>query len=179
MIYVAKAYVVANPRFCAHFTADEDRASANYIYVARDLSDLAGGRYAKKRNLFAQFQTLHPDWQAQPLDAGCGDLCRQIQLAIAHEDGIDPDDRIRATPGATLDLYIFGPAERMLANPEQTEFHAQTDTLVTAGVTVTTCIGIAQQIGADVAFRARNLGLESAAIAFPRFANEGAIMISF
>lgn len=88
-------------------------------------------------------------------------------------------ERIRATPGATLEVYIFGPAERMLANPEQTEFDAQIDALVKAGVTVTTCIGIAQQIGAEAAFRARNLALESAAVAFPRFATEGATVISF
>ncbi|MFN4153835.1 MAG: DUF2156 domain-containing protein [Paracoccaceae bacterium] len=92
MIYFAKSYVEANPRFCGHFDAEEDRASANYIYVARDLAELAGGRYAKKRNLIAQFQTLHADWAAAPLDASCGALCRQILLAIAHEDGIDPDD---------------------------------------------------------------------------------------
>lgn len=88
-------------------------------------------------------------------------------------------ERILAAPGTTLEVYIFGPAERMLANPEQTDFNAQIDALVTAGVTVTTCIGIAQQIGAEAAFRTRNLALESAAVAFPRFAGEGATVISF
>jgi len=88
-------------------------------------------------------------------------------------------DRIRSTPDTALEVYIFGPAERMLADLEQTDFNAQIDALVTAGVPVTTCIGIAQQIGAEDAFRARNLGLESAAVAFPRFAAESATVISF
>jgi hypothetical protein len=88
-------------------------------------------------------------------------------------------ERIRSTPDASLEVYVFGPAERMLADSDQTEFNAQIDALVTAGVHVTTCIGIAQQIGAEAAFRARNIVLESAAIAFPRFAAEGAAVISF
>jgi len=106
MVYVAKDYIEKNPRFCAHFVAEEDRASANYIYVARDLAELAGGRYAKKRNLIAQFQTLHPDWQAQPLDVGCGELCRQILLGIAHEDGIDPDDTSHLEELRALDFTM-------------------------------------------------------------------------
>jgi len=88
-------------------------------------------------------------------------------------------ERIRNTPGAALEVYVFGPAEKMLANPEQSDFNTQIDALVTAGVEVTTCIGIAPQIGAEAAFRARNLALESAAVAFPRFAAEGATVISF
>lgn len=88
-------------------------------------------------------------------------------------------DRIRSTPGNALEVYVFGPAERMLADPDKAEFNAQIDVLVKAGVRVTTCIGIAQQIGAEAAFRARDLALESAAVAFPRFAVEGATVISF
>lgn len=88
-------------------------------------------------------------------------------------------DRIRSAPGAVLEVYVFGPAERILADAAQADFNAQIDALVKAGVTVTTCIGIAQQIGAEAAFRARNIVLESAAIAFPRFAAEGATVISF
>lgn len=88
-------------------------------------------------------------------------------------------DRICGTPGTSLEVYIFGPAERMLADPDQPGFNAQIDALVKAGVRVTTCIGIAAQIDAEAAFRLRGLGLESAAVAFPRFAAEGATVISF
>lgn len=88
-------------------------------------------------------------------------------------------DHIRNGPEAALEVYVFGPAEHMLADPDQAEFNSQIDALVKAGVKVTTCIGIAQQIGAEAAFRDRDLGLESAAVAFPRFAGEGAAVISF
>lgn len=88
-------------------------------------------------------------------------------------------ERIGSNPETTLEVYVFGPAERMLAEVEQVEFNIQIDALVTTGVQVTTCIGIAQQIGAEVSFRARKLTLESAAEAFPRFAAEGATVISF
>lgn len=87
--------------------------------------------------------------------------------------------RIHGAGAAALEVYVFGPAEQMLAKPDQAEFNGMIDDLVASGVAVTTCIGIAQQIGAEDAFRARKLNLESAAIAFPRFAAEGASVISF
>ena len=92
MIYVARDYIERNPDFCARFAADEDRNAANYIYLARDLADLPGGRYAKKRNLISQFLTLYPNWQAEPLDMNCGPPCREILLAIAHGDGVAADE---------------------------------------------------------------------------------------
>lgn len=82
----------------------------------------------------------------------------------------------------TLELYIFGPAEGALATPDQPErkaFNAQIDSLVLQGVRVTTCIGLAQKFGVEAAFRARGITLESAALAFPRFAAEAATVISF
>ncbi len=106
MVYVAKDYIEKNPRFCAHFTAEEDRGSANYIYVARDLAELVGGRYAKKRNLIAQFHTLHPDWTAETLDRNCASPCRQVMLEIAQEDGVDPQDASLAQELAALDITM-------------------------------------------------------------------------
>lgn len=47
-------------------------------------------------------------------------------------------NRIRSTPKAGLEAYVFGPAERMLTDPDQTDFNAQIDVLVKAGVQVTT-----------------------------------------
>lgn len=89
-------------------------------------------------------------------------------------------ERIHGAPQtAALEVYLFGPAEQALASPEAKAFNDQIDGLVKAGVRVTTCIGIAQKIGAEAAFAARGLALESAATAFPRFAAEGATVISF
>ena len=89
-------------------------------------------------------------------------------------------ERIHGAPQTSaLEVYLFGPAEQALANPEAKAFNDQINGLVKAGVRVTTCIGIAQKIGAEAAFAARGLGLESAATAFPRFAAEGAAIVSF
>jgi hypothetical protein len=92
MVYVAREYMEKNANFCARFTAEEDRGGANYIYLARDLAELAGGRFGKKRNLIAQFLTLYPKWEAMALDMRCGPLCREVLLAIAHGDGVATDD---------------------------------------------------------------------------------------
>lgn len=78
-----------------------------------------------------------------------------------------------------LEVYIFGPAEGALSAADRAEFNLRIDGLVKLGVRVTTCIGLAQQAGAEAAFRARGLALESAALAVPRFAAEGATVITF
>lgn len=78
-----------------------------------------------------------------------------------------------------FEVYIFGPAEGALSASDRAEFNARVDGLIKLGVRVTTCIGLAQQAGAEAAFRARGLLFESAALAFPRFAAEGATVITF
>ena len=92
MLYVARAFMDRNAGLCARFEAEEDRGGANYIYLARDLAELPGGTYAKKRNLIVQFLTLHPNWEAVPLDTRCGPMCRDVLLAIAHGDGVAVHD---------------------------------------------------------------------------------------
>lgn len=81
--------------------------------------------------------------------------------------------------GVDLEAYIFGPAQGALANIERKEFNAQIDKLVKLGVRVSACIGLAQKSGSEEALRARGIALESAALAFPRFALEAATVISF
>lgn len=88
-------------------------------------------------------------------------------------------DRIHSSSEGEFEVYLFGPAEQMLASSDQADFNDQIDALIKSGIRVTTCIGIAQKIGAEDAFRNRGLELESAAIAFPRFAAEAATVISF
>ncbi|MEW6429085.1 MAG: phosphatidylglycerol lysyltransferase domain-containing protein [Thermodesulfobacteriota bacterium] len=45
----------------ALFTVSEQTAYADYVYRTRDLAELAGNRYAKKRNLINQFLASGPD----------------------------------------------------------------------------------------------------------------------
>lgn len=84
LLSVAGDFLAAHPALTAHFDAVEDVAGANYLYRARDLADLPGRRYAKKRNLIAQFEAQHPDHGVAPLDAGCHDACREVLRAIAR-----------------------------------------------------------------------------------------------
>jgi hypothetical protein len=85
----------------------------------------------------------------------------------------------QAADRPAFEVYVFGPAEGALSANDRAEFNARVDGLVKLGVRVTTCIGLAQQAGAEAAFRARGLLLESAAVAFPRFAAEAATVITF
>ena len=87
----------------------------------------------------------------------------------------------QAADGArlALEIYVFGPAEGALSASDRAEFNTRINDIVKLGVRVTTCIGLAQQAGAEEAFRSRGLALESAALAFPRFAAEAATVITF
>ncbi len=78
-----------------------------------------------------------------------------------------------------LEVYVFGPAESVLASPDRKEFNMQVDNLVKLVARITACIGLAQKLGSEEAFRKRGIALESAAVAFPRFAREEAAVISF
>jgi hypothetical protein len=84
LLSVAGDFLARHPGLAAHFDAVEDTAGANYLYRARDLADLPGRRYAKKRNLIAQFEAQQPDHAVAPLDAGCHDACREVLRAIAR-----------------------------------------------------------------------------------------------
>lgn len=84
LLSVAGDFLAAHPALAAHFDAVEDVAGANYLYRARDLADLPGRRYAKKRNLIAQFEALHPDHTVTPLGATCHDACRDVLRALAR-----------------------------------------------------------------------------------------------
>lgn len=87
--------------------------------------------------------------------------------------------RIHDSGAGELEVFVFGPAEQKLASTDAADFNALIDKLVADGVAVTACIGLAQQMQADEALHARGLKLESAAVAFPRYAREGATVISF
>ena len=103
---MAQEFVDDHGDFCSHFTTEGDRAASNYVYLARDLAELKGGRYAKKRNLISQFLELHKSWEAVPLDFRCGHECREVLLAIAHGQGISVDDPSLRAELAALDFAM-------------------------------------------------------------------------
>lgn len=70
-------------------------------------------------------------------------ICRNLSC-ISHADPASLitvaalAERIHsARQNGTLEVYLFGPAERMMAEPEQAEFNSQSDALVKTSVQVT------------------------------------------
>jgi hypothetical protein len=112
----------------------------------------------------------------------------KVVIHIFHDDpnslanGSHVAERIRqvqAERNVALEVYIFGPAEKALAKTDVRDYNAQIDALARQGVTVGTCISIAEGLDARERFEARGLKLEYARDAFARFALEGATVVSF
>lgn len=74
---VTDGFLQRHSAFCSHFSVKTDRAMANYVYRVQDLATLAGRRYAKKRNLIAQADSLY-SWSVEPLGEGCREDCCHI-----------------------------------------------------------------------------------------------------
>jgi hypothetical protein len=91
---VAPPFVKHHMDFVAHFNFREDRAGANYIYLAQELSELPGRKFQKKRNLVSQAQRAHK-WSIQKLNPENIHECRLILKKILLEDG-EPSDSLRA-----------------------------------------------------------------------------------
>lgn len=106
VMYVAQAFLDDHQDFCSHFIAEGDRDASNYIYLANDLAELPGGRYAKKRNLISQFLALYKTWDTIPLDSGCGQACRDMLLSIAHDQGIALNDPTLKAELSALDFSM-------------------------------------------------------------------------
>ena len=87
---VSDEFLKAYPEFCSRFSVENDMALANYVYRARDLAELHGKQYAKKRNLIAQASALYK-WSAVPLTA----QHRQDCLAILNKAEITHDGEQR------------------------------------------------------------------------------------
>jgi hypothetical protein len=87
--------------------------------------------------------------------------------------------QVKAERGVELEVYVFGPAQKALLNPECAEFNDRIDVLTCDGVPVGTCPAMAEALHVAETLRARGLGLEDASDAFIRFALDGATVISF
>lgn len=81
-----------------HFTVDDDRGQANYVYRALDLATLAGKAFAKKRNLIAQARKAYA-WTVEPLTPANAHKCLSVLDGIAEEERAQPQE----TPAAKKD----------------------------------------------------------------------------
>ena len=64
--------------FHKKFACAESRDTADYIYAADDLRNLAGRRYQPKRNHLNRFNDLY-NWSYEPLTAAHKDECMQLE----------------------------------------------------------------------------------------------------
>lgn len=131
IVCVSRAFIDRHPGFVRHFTVAEDRAFANYVYRSEDLAELAGRRYAKKRNLIAQTRELYT-WQVERLTAAtvpdCLDACRAIsepvnananrllrfeldalKETLAHFGALRQDGLLLRVDGAVAGVAVFEP----------------------------------------------------------------------
>ncbi|MFN2309869.1 MAG: DsrE family protein [Gammaproteobacteria bacterium] len=112
----------------------------------------------------------------------------KVVIHIFHDDaaslgtGSHVSERIRQImneKGVTLEVFVFGPAQKALFGPAQTGFRDTLAALVKNGVPVHICRQIAESMGNAEESTQLGLTLEYAREAFVRYAQEGATVISF
>ncbi len=112
----------------------------------------------------------------------------KLVIHLFHADesalgtGAHVSERIRQVKderGVELEVYIFGPAEKALLNPDFGDYNAAIDELVQAGVSVLTCRNTAEALKAEDAFAQRGIQMVYARDRFVEYALEGATIISF
>jgi hypothetical protein len=85
IICVCEEFLNSHVQFCRSFSAAEDRNISNYIYKASALAKLPGRKYARKRNLLAQAESLYT-WSCQPLTPELIASCFSILDSIVEEE---------------------------------------------------------------------------------------------
>lgn len=108
-----------------------------------------------------------------------------IHIFHAHEGAPDTgaklSERIRlvaAQRDVSLEIFIFGPAIAVLADPEQAAFRDALSALAAQKVPVHVCQQTVEMMGKVEMLTNLGFGLEFARDAFIRFAVEGATVIS-
>ncbi len=84
IVGVDRAFLEQHPEFVSHFEVREERENANYIYRARELAELRGRRFAKKRNLLSQAAQAYR-WTVEPMTGKTAHLGFQVMERMAAE----------------------------------------------------------------------------------------------
>ncbi len=84
-----------------------------------------------------------------------------------------------ADSGITLEVFVFGPAEKALADPANAPYRETLAELATAGTPVHLCRNDAEALGKADEFTRLGFTLEYARDAFVRYARGGATVITF
>jgi hypothetical protein len=113
---------------------------------------------------------------------------KKLVIHIFHDDtsslgvGSHVSERIRQVKdqqGVELEVYVFGPAEKALADPARAEYRDTLVSMAKNGVPVHVCRNDAEKLGKTDEFARMGFTLEYARDAFVRYAVEGATVISF
>lgn len=95
VVGVDASFIEKNRAFADHFEVTPDRGMSNYIYKAKDLADLRGARFAKKRNLIAQAENSY-SWSVEALRPEHSEACREVLHAAEDREGEPPAARASA-----------------------------------------------------------------------------------
>lgn len=113
---------------------------------------------------------------------------KKVVIHIFHDDpsslgtGSHVSERIRQVKdqqGVVLEIYVFGPAEKAIADPANGTYRDTLVSLAKNGVPVLVCRDIAEKMGKAEEFTQLGFTLEYARDTFVRYALEGATVISF
>jgi hypothetical protein len=113
---------------------------------------------------------------------------KKVVIHIFHDDasslgtGSHVSERIRQVKdqqGVMLEVYVFGPAEKALADPINAKFRDTLVGMAQNGVPVHVCRSIAEDLGKAEEFTRLGFTLEYARDAFVRYGLESATVISF
>lgn len=113
---------------------------------------------------------------------------KKVVIHIFHDDdsalgtGSHVSERIRQVKdqqGVALEVYVFGPAEKALADPARVQYRDTLVALAKNGVPVHVCRNDAEKLGKADEFTRMGFTLEYARDAFVRYAVEGATVVSF
>lgn len=113
---------------------------------------------------------------------------KKVVIHLFHDDasslgtGSHVSERIRQVKdeqGVALEVYVFGPAEKALADPARNEYRETLVSLAKNGVPVHVCRSIAEDMGKADEFMQMGFTLEYARDAFVRYALEGTTVVSF
>jgi hypothetical protein len=112
----------------------------------------------------------------------------KIVIHLFHDDasslgtGSHVSERIRQVigeRGVNMEVYVFGPAEKALADSTTAKFRETLVLLAKNGVPVHVCRSIAEDMGKAEEFAGLGFTLEYARDAFVRYALERATVVSF
>jgi hypothetical protein len=85
IVGICDRFLETHSDFSRHFEAREDRTLSNYLYNAVALAKLRGRKYARKRNLLAQAESLYT-WSCQSLTSALTPSCFAVLDSIIEEE---------------------------------------------------------------------------------------------